>query len=114
MAQLSTVADYLADARVLLQDADGDRYTDAELIRALNIGLMEARRLRSDLFIATPSAVPIYTTSGQTVDFDLQYRASLLYYVVGMASLRDAEDVQDKRAAALMGRFTAQLLSVAA
>lgn len=115
MAQLSTVSDYLIEARRLLQDEIRPyRYPDADLVDALNLGLMEARRIRPDLFIGRMNAVPAYSTTALTapVVFDLQYRSALLYYVVGHAELRDAESSQDARAGVMKNKFVAQLLTL--
>jgi hypothetical protein len=112
---LNTVADYVAQARVLLQDtlANAYRYSDIELVQSLNLGLIEARRLRADLFLGRD--VPIYAAADATlVDFEDQFRMSLLYYVVGNAQLRDEEDTQDERSVAFINRFIGQLLQVAA
>lgn len=110
---LDTVADYIADARVLLQDqyAGGYRYTDAELVTALNHAFLEMRRLRPDMFIAK-KAVPSYSaaSTATAVDCDIQYRVSLLYYICGRAELKDDEPTQDTRATAFINKFTAQLL----
>jgi hypothetical protein len=112
---LTTVADYVAQARVLLQDtlANAYRYSDIELVQSLNLGMVEARRLRADLFLGRD--VPIYTANDVTpVVIDDQFRMALLYYVVGNVQLRDEEDTQDQRALALITKFTTQLLQVAA
>jgi hypothetical protein len=112
---LTTVADYVAQARVLLQDtlANAYRYSDIEIVQSLNLGMLEARRLRADLFLGRD--VPIYTVNDPTpVEFEPQFRMSLLYYVVGNAQLRDEEDTQDQRSVALITKFTQQLLAVAA
>jgi hypothetical protein len=109
MAALDTVADYIAQARVLLQDTiETYRYSDAEIRAALNLGMTEARRIRPDMFIGRLDAVPFYTAS-ETVDFDVQYRMALLYYIIGHVQLRDDEDTTDARAAALLTKFVAQL-----
>lgn len=111
---LQTVADYVAEARVLLQDQVVDyRYADAEILSALNMAFLEARRLRPDMFMLTPTVIPSYSTVNATVvAIDPQYAMSLLYYIVGMMNLRDQEDSQDQRASALMAKFVAQLLSI--
>jgi hypothetical protein len=75
--------------------------------------MIEARRLRADLFLGR--AVPDYAAADPTpVVIDDQFRMSLLYYVVGNCQLRDEEDTQDERSIAFINRFTAQLLQVAA
>lgn len=112
---LNTVADFVAQARVLLQDtlSNAYRYSDIELVQSLNLGMIEARRIRADLFLGRD--IPIYGAADVTpVVFEDQFRMSLLYYVVGNAQLRDEEDTQDQRSVALITKFTQQLLAVAA
>ena len=115
---LSTVREMVLQARVLLMDTvEPYRYLTDQLISALNIGLMEARRLRPDLFMFGPNA-PSYNFSdadeGQVIpiEIDQQYLLPLLYYIVGFAHLRDEEDTSDVRAATLMNSFTLSLVSV--
>jgi len=117
-AALETVGQYLKECRVLLQDENVPyRYEDAELVEAMNIALMEARRLRADLFLPL-FEVPYFTSTG-TIDttakvtLDPMYRSSLVYYIVGRAQLRDDEATTDQRATAMLGKFTQQLLSIA-
>lgn len=114
MASLDTVAQYVTSARTLLQDSTVPyRYSDADLVEALNLAMYEARRLRPDLFLGRANAVPSYTTNdGTVVVFDQQYRNAVVYYIVGRAQLRDEEDTQDTRAVALIGKFTSQLLTL--
>lgn len=110
---LDLVSDYIAEARVLLQDtfAGSYRYADAEMISALNLGLLEASRLRPDMFLTT---VPSYTTAGQTVAVDLRYRVALLYYICAHCHMRDEETTEDTRAGAFLGKFNAHLLTLQA
>jgi hypothetical protein len=42
----------------------------------------------------------------------VQYRVAFLFFMVGFAQLRDEEDTQDTRAAAFIGKFTQQLMSL--
>lgn len=115
---LDTVADYLADARVLLQDTVEDyRYSNAELVENLNLGLLEMRRLRPDLMIATfGGSIPKYSASSLStaVKCDVQYRMALLYYVCGQAQLRDDEATQDSRASVFLNKFLSQMLTIGA
>ena len=119
-AALETVGQYLEESRRLLQDEYTPyRYPQDDLIDALNIGLLEARRLRADLFLpsfAIPWFDPTKSSPGsdldQKVPFDPMYRQSLVYYMVGRMQLRDDEATVDTRAASLMTKFTAQLLTV--
>lgn len=115
---LDTVQDYVDRARVLLLDSvEPYRYTDANLVENLNMGILEARRLRPELFRNYfRTTLPDYSASNMsaTVDIDPQYRVSFVYYICGQAQLLDNEEVQDSRAALFLNKFTAQLLSIAA
>ena len=113
---LSTVTDFVTSARTLLQDtSETYRYSDNEILTAMNIGLLEARRLRPDLFPTTPTAVPSYTiVDGTAIAIDGQYLPALLYYVVGHCQLRDEEGTMDARAGGLMNRFVSQLVTAGA
>lgn len=117
MAALATVADYLSEARTLLQDTVVPyRYSDADIVSGLNLGFLEARRLRPDIFRDIPSTVPSYSSvsPSDAVVMDAQYRSALLYYVVGHTNLRDQEESQDQRASAFLNKFVSQMLSVTA
>lgn len=121
MPALETVGQYIEESRRLLQDEFTPyRYPDDDLVDALNIGLLEARRLRADLFLPLfelPWFDPTKTAPGtdlaKPVTLDPMYRQALVYYVVGRMQLRDDEPTVDSRAAGLLQKFTAQLLTVA-
>lgn len=113
---LDTVTNYVSEARVLLQDVVPTyRYADAELISALNLAIMTARRNRFDLFLSV-TTIPQFTTADITGNtafaMDVQYRAAFLFFMVGFAQLRDEEDTQDARAGAFIQKFTQQLLTL--
>lgn len=114
---LTTVADYVAETRVLLQDTISPyRYSDAEIVSALNIGLQEAYRLRSDLFLVdldfTVEGFTSTSMGSQNVPMEMGYRQSLVYYMVGRIQLRDQEDTTDQRAGALLQKFVGQMLTL--
>jgi len=126
MAALDTVGKVISYARVLLQDTlEPYRYPDMDLVTALNAALLDARRLRPDLFLYTPTDVPFYTITGiagipeeppfpdpvfnEVIDLDQQYRMALVYFILGQAQFRDEEDVQDARAMLFMTKFTQML-----
>jgi hypothetical protein len=115
-ATLETVSDYLLDARALLQDTRVPyRYSDDDLLRNLNVGLQNARKLRPDLFLPQVDMVPPqYTASdlAKTIPIEYGFREPFVYFMVGRAQLRDQEDTQDARAAGLLNKFVAQLLSL--
>lgn len=109
---LDTVSDYVAAARVLLQDTVAPyRYEDTELVLALTLGVNEARRIRPDLFLGQTSVESFTTNDTTAVTFDAQYRTALLYYVCAHAHMRDEENTEDARAGAFMARFNSQLVS---
>jgi len=112
---LSTVADYVKDARTLLQDKIPPyRYDDPSLLVALNVTMLEARRLRADLFVFKLEArgqVQSFTEVDDTyVDIEPQFRLAILHGLCGHALERDQEDVQDVRATTFLGMFNAGLI----
>jgi hypothetical protein len=101
---LDTVADYISLARTLLMDEVDSpyRYPDAQLVLALNLSLMETKKIRPDLMIDK-------TLPNFTVDIDEMYRVPLVYYICGHAQMRDEEGNQDARAAGFLGLFRSQM-----
>lgn len=111
---LDTVQDYIDRARVLLLDQiEPYRYTQTDLVEALNLAILETRRLRpellSDYFNATLPDFDVSNLS-ETVPIDPQYRVAFLYYICGHAHLRDGD--AEERASALLNKFAAQMLSI--
>jgi hypothetical protein len=98
---LSTVSDYLKDARTLLLDRVYPyRYGDDSLLVALNLALLDARRMRADFFVQKfGNQVPAYdAVTGEKVPIEPQFRKAIVYGMVAHALIRDEEDVQDARA----------------
>lgn len=112
---LDTVADFINDARVLLQDEVAPyRYSDAQIVTSLNYAFMETRRIRPDVVKSFfNSSLPTYSASSPTtsVALDPQYRLAFLYFICGMVQLRDDEATQDQRASGFMNKFTSSLLA---
>jgi len=105
---LNTVADYMADARTLLQDVIPNyRYDEPSMLRALNVALLETRRQRADLFVFkldVNGQVQAFSKVDDTyVDMEPPFRLGLLYRMCGHALARDQEDVQDIRATSFFG-----------
>lgn len=112
---LETVAGYVKDVRgILLDKTRPYRYTDTALLVALNLALLEGRRLRPDLFICGYGLeVPHYEViSGEEVPIEGQFRLAFVYGVVAQVLLRDEEDVQDARANSFRSMFEDMLLGV--
>lgn len=110
---LDTVTDYVTASRILLQDqVQTFRYPDSDLVLALNEAILEANRIRPDLFMGLGS-VPSYAANDTTpVTIDPLYRVAFPFYMCGWAQLRDEEYTQDSRAAAFMGMFTHTLTAL--
>ena len=111
----ATVADYVADARTILQDLVPDyRYNDPRLLTALNVTMLEARRIRPDLFVfnlTVKGQVQAFTAVDDTyVPIEPQFRLAIVHWLIGHALERDQEDVQDARATAFLVLFNAGLI----
>lgn len=115
---LTTVNDYLTDARVLLQDqVQPFRYDDASLITSLNLALLQARHVRPDLFVYKYCGeVPQYATNdsqnAEKVWIEPQFRLGILCGLVSHAFLRDQEDIQDAKANEMQQMFNAVLVGL--
>lgn len=112
---LNSVANYIADVRTLLQDVvQPYRYDDASLLVALNLTLLEAKRLRSDLFVfnlAVKGQVQAFKVVDDTyVEMEPEFRLAILHGICGHALERDQEDYEDQRASAFLGMFTTGLV----
>jgi len=112
---LGTVADLIADARTLLQDTlQPYRYDDSSLVTALNVTLLEARRLRADLFVynlTVKGQTQSFTTVDDTyVNMEPQFRLAILHGLCSHACERDTEDYMDARVTSFLAMFTAGLI----
>lgn len=107
---MTQVSDILASVRDVLMDVEGARYTDARLIRGLNIGLREVRSLRPDMFIGRFSQ-PVWQASSADELFDAPEATipPLVKYTAGWADMADDEYANDGRASALMTMFKRDL-----
>lgn len=115
MSTLDTVSDYISDVRTLLQDTiEPFRYDDASLIVAFNVTLLEARRIRPDLFVYRHrGSVPSYVAvNSETVEMEPPFRLPLVYGTGAHALARDQEDVNDQRSTSYMKSFNDMLLGM--
>jgi hypothetical protein len=112
---LVSVMDYINDARTILLDTTNPpRYSDDDMLVALNVTLLEARRLRPDLFVYKHfNRVPSYSAvSGQPVPIEPQFRLPMVYGIVAHAMLRDEEDVPIDRANSFLAKFQSMLTGI--
>lgn len=113
--QLLTVEGYVKDARVIMLDLTQPyRYSDIEILVGLNTALLEARRLRADLFVTHyGNDVPSFDeVSGEVVPIEAQFRLGMVYGIVAHTLMRDDEDVQDTRANSFLDKFHDILVGV--
>lgn len=110
-----SIDDALTDARVILNDTDGDRYTDDQLVSDLNNALSMTKMLRPDVF-KLGEALPEFTSADLGVlptptDFPLPeiFYQSFVYYLAGNAELRDDEFAVDNRAMTLLSAYRRNL-----
>ena len=105
-----TIGGVITDARTILNDSAGDRYTDTELISDFNNAVSQTKAIRPDAFIFG-EALPEYTTADLAVDFPMAeiFVQSFVYYLVGNAELRDDEFAVDNRAMTLLAAYRRNL-----
>jgi hypothetical protein len=106
---MATFQEVIDSARVVLQDSDKLRYTDAQLMEYANDGVQEGFRIRPDFKLGSYTTAPSTYVVGSTVPFPYVYQMLLKHYVVYRAEIRDDEYSQDGRAAALLGIFKAEM-----
>jgi hypothetical protein len=112
---LHTVQGFVKGVRGLLLDkVQPYRYSDDAILAALNLALLDGRRLRADLFVCRyGNEVPEFNqVSGDVVPIEPQFRLAFEYGIAAHVLLRDEEDVQDARANAFRDMFESGLLGV--
>lgn len=114
---LETITDYINDGRTLLQDTLAPfRYDDMSLVTAMNVTILEARRLRPDLFVyrkPLPNQRGVQSfqaNDGTQFDMEETFRLAFLYGLCAQALMRDQEDIQDERAATFLKAFNSILV----
>lgn len=114
-----TIDDAVAETRLIIQDDTVPyRTSDAELVRYLNNGLAETRRLRPDIWIGRTGGmyqIPTYdeTNLNTQESFPLSdmYFSAVVNYMVSIQQSRDDQHVNDARAVSFMEMFRNQLRS---
>lgn len=99
-------------ARIPLNDADKDRYSDADLLGYAVDALAFVAAKRPDLLVGTAWA-PAYSayTLGSSFPFSDRYFPLVADYVTGRAELVDDEFTTEGRAAMLMANFENKLVT---
>ena len=109
---LATITDYINDGRTILQDTIAPfRYTDDTLVTAMNLALLEGRRLRPDLFVYNTKPLgqrgvqSFQANDGTELIMEEPFRLAFLHGMLAHALERDQEDIQDERAGIFMQFF---------
>lgn len=138
MAQLyNTVTAYVVSIRNRMQDRVAPyRYTDDQIVDALNVALEETQRIRPDIFLDLKYQQKIqsndlddgfisgyYTNSdiafdgsdnyvpsdGTLVPIPSRYNDPILWYMGGHLQLLDVDDTEDQRGVAFVSTFTKRM-----
>jgi hypothetical protein len=117
-----TVGQLLSEARLLLNDvvpiSGAPRFSDANLVAALNEALLETRAKRPDAWLTygLRQKIPQYAMpddNGTVFPIEDQFYSPLLFYVVGRSELIEDTFADNGRAVSLMNKFVSQLLRTA-
>jgi hypothetical protein len=104
---MTTLATLVSGARVILNDTDSVRYTDAQLVGYANDAIKLVRRIRPDLFFGGyKTALSAYVLNDEH-PFDSMYDPALVDYIVGKAETRDDDYAETGRATLFLQSFRA-------
>jgi len=87
------IADFVRQVRETVQDLDGDRYTDSRIVAAINMGILEMRRMRPDYFIGRYGEPPYQAVDATEVyPLAMETMPALVMYAVGFLAMADDEE----------------------
>ncbi len=110
-----TVANVKERVRSILKDrVDPKRYSDADILNAINDALLEVRRVRPDLYLKKNFIVKGLVLDTDVLPIEDTFFNSIVYFTAAYMMFRDDEFSVDSRASQLMNKATAQLIVVAA
>jgi hypothetical protein len=102
---MTTYANIIAEARVLLQDVGSVRYSDAELLVGANDAVKMIRKARPDVFFGQYNVAIADAVLGGTFPIGDEYKKVVRDYVIAHGQLRDSEETVAARAAAFITMF---------
>ena len=116
-----TITQAIDQVREIIQDShDPYRHPTEKLIQYFNDAILDAWRLRTDLFVVTSNRAStwveptMYTatdyTDGTLFPLPSQYFTATIDYVAGMIGRGDDEFAVDGRAVVLMNRYSQKLI----
>lgn len=112
---MRTAQDAITETRIILQDTvEPYRYPTSDLVRYLNNGMYELKRIRPDVFLNycnkdLPQFIDDPDDFEEELPFSTIFFQSMVLFITGYAEIRDDEYAVDSRAALLLGAFTTQL-----
>ena len=106
-----TVAEVIASARPTLDDADGVRYPNSELIGFTVDALNQAKNMRPDLFVGQYGTSIGTLTTGSNLPIDEQFFRPIVDYVIARCETKDDEHVTSARVAMMQAFSSAFLVS---
>ena len=104
---MTTFSDIISQARVLLQDVNAVRYSDADLLTSANDAVKMIRRVRPDAFFGKYKTPIVNYGLLDTFPIGIEFVQAVRDFIVGYANMRESEDagtVQD-----FMGKFVSGL-----
>lgn len=99
---MATAQQIIDMARRPLEDADKDRYLDADLLGFLNFGLRTLKKTRADIFVGNLKTGHTDLALGDDVPTPEEMDQALADYVTARASLTDSPEEQTERGAAFL------------
>jgi hypothetical protein len=137
-----TVTSYLVSSRNRLQDLISPyRYTDGQIVSALDTALAEMGRIRPDIFLDLkyqhplrkgdlndgmpggygladvafqPDGITYNPGGGTIVPVPVKYITPIHWFMDGWLQFQDVTDTQDARAQGFMQKFQTQLMTLSA
>jgi hypothetical protein len=97
-------------ARIPLNDADKDRYSDADLLMYANEALQILRLQRADLFLGSLGTPLVSRVLADPVPLADSYVVAISDYVTARAETRDSEEELMSRATVFFSLFTASAM----
>jgi glutamine cyclotransferase len=104
---MTTFADIVSQARVLLQDTGSVRFSDAELMVSANDAMRLIRRVRPDTFFGNyKTSISDYILA-DTFPVGVEFVQSVRDYIIAYANMRESEDAGTTQD--FMGKFASGL-----
>ena len=104
---MTTFSDIIGQARVLLQDVNKVRYSDAELLVSANDAMKMIRRIRPDVYFGAYKTVIADYLITDTFPVGLEFVQAVRDFIVSYANMRESEDAGTSQD--FMGKFASGL-----